>query len=908
MRTILACVSMLLMATFCAVPAFSGRAEPLPSRAASLLKAKCLDCHGAEKRGELDLRTRTAALKGGKHGPALVPGKSAASLLYKVIAGHAQPSMPLGGKLSQPEIALLKDWIDAGAKFPVQSSRLNVEGSRSDQPSTLNLQPATHWSFAPPKRPAIPAVKDRAWVRNPVDAFVLAKLEAEGLRASPPADRLTLLRRVTFDLTGLPPTPEEIRSFAADRAPDAYEKVVRRLLASPRYGERWAQHWLDVVRFAETNGFELDADRPQAWRYRDYVVKSFNEDKPYHRFVTEQLAGELLAKDDFELRVATGFLRAGPRHVVGGNVDEAVDRQEWLTEAVQGVGSAIMGLTIGCARCHDHKYDPIPQADYYRLSAFFAATNNLDYKPDRPDEQKAYEAAVLAHKARLKPFQDQIAEIEKPYRARLREEKRKALDAEYAQALAVDEKERTAEQKRLAAEGLRMLNLSWDEVVAVLTPADRDRRAALRRKMHELEYEAPEPLPMAPAAADVITPVPATHVLIRGEAHVRGAEVQPGFPTAVASAVSPAGASAGDRRLALTQWLTRPDNPLTARVIVNRLWQRHFGRGIVATPNDFGKNGQRPTHPELLDWLAVTLGEGDKGTEGQRDRGMEIGRIPKSLHPTVSLSPPNQAAWSLKKMHWLLVTSSAYRQSSTPASARPNAQRPTPNALDPDNRLFSRQNRWRLDGEALRDAVLQAAGTLQLDLGGPPIRVPLEQEVYDQIFTEGEPDNLWPVTRDPKQHGRRSLYLLRKRNVRLPMLAVFDQPDMMSSCAARFESVHALQSLTLMNSAFMQQQSEAFARRLLSGGREPGAGGRGEQERIGRLYLLALGRAPSPKELAATERFLREQTALIRERADRGEPIVKLAGLPDGTDPFAAAAWVDLCLAVFNLNEFAYVK
>jgi hypothetical protein len=730
-----------------------------------------------------------------------------------------------------------------------------------------------HWSFRKPVRPPVPKVSNTAWVRNPIDAFILRSLQSKGLSPSPPADRRTLIRRVTIDLIGLPPTPEEVRAFLADKSPNAYEKVVARLLASPRYGERWGQHWLDVVRFAETNGYELDAERPQAWRYRDYVIQALNQDKPYDRFLSEQIAGDEIAPDDFDLRVATGFLRAGPQHVVGGNQDEAVNRQEWLSEATIGIGNGVLGLTINCARCHDHKYDPISQADYYRLQAFFAASDNQEYKKVTKEQQEAYDAAVKAHAAKLKPINEQIAVIEKPYRERLRQEKIARLESHYANALKVPADKRTPDEKKLAGEAGVLINVSWDEVLAVLTPADREKRTALRRKLHALEYEAPEPLPAAQCVSDTLSPVPAVHVLLRGDPHRLGTDVQPGFPGVLApqtaqgaQAVSYAPApdkkaKSTGRRMALAQWLTRPDHPLTARVMVNRLWHYHFGKGIVATPNDFGRNGKRPTHPELLDWLA---------TEFVR-RG-----------------------WSLKQMHALMACSNTYRQSSAYDAKKAS--------VDLENHLLWRMNRQRLDAETLRDSILQTAGTLNLETGGPSIRVPLEPEVYDTIFTEGEPDNLWPIARDPRQHGRRSVYLLRKRNVRLPMLAVFDQPDMMSSCGARGQSVHALQALTLINSDFMLQQSRALARRLFAEAPTD------EKRRIARLYELAYSRLPSTTETASTQRFLTEQKAILRERLAGGERIIRSADLPAGISPVAAAAWADLCLATLNLNEFVYVR
>jgi mono/diheme cytochrome c family protein len=863
--------SLLLLASLSsrrAFPSEQSADEQLAQQAFAIVQTRCLQCHGAEKMSGLDLRTREGLLKGGQRGPAIVLGESASSRLYQMITGEAQPRMPLDQQLSADQIAILKTWIDRGAPWPSSAA---IE----TKPSYAGGKPITdadrnYWAFRKAVRPEAPRPKLSFWVRNPIDAFILAALERRGLKPSPPADRRTLLRRVTLDLTGLPPTLEESEAFLSDQSPDAYEKVVRRLLASPRYGERWAQHWLDVARFAETNGFELDQEREQSWRYRDYVVRAFNEDRPYDRFIIEQIAGDELAPTDFEMRLATGFMRGGPQHVVAGNQDLAVNRQEWLTEATLGVANTFLGLTIGCARCHDHKFDPIPQADYYRLQAFFAATDNFDYKNPAPKEKETYEAALKAHKERLKPITDQIAAIEKPYRDRLFKEKFEKLELEYARALATEEKQRTPEQQRLAKDARNMLEVKWDELVASLTPADRERRAALRRQMHALELEAPPPLPAALGVADTLTPTPASHIFRLGDPHAPGPEVQPRFLSVLLAKDAPPMAEiprlpgemkTTGRRTALARWLAQPDHPLTARVMMNRLWQHHFGRGMVATPNDFGRHGQQPTHAELLDWLATEF----------------VAR-----------------GWSLKAMHELMVLSNTYRQSSTvePVKAK----------IDPDNHLLWRQNRQRLDAEALRDSVLAVAGTLTLEMGGPPIRVPLEPEVYDTIFTEYEPDNLWPVTPDVRQHTRRSLYLFRKRNVRLPMLVAFDAPDMMSSCAARNVSVHSLQSLTLMNSDFIREQSRALASRVL---REAQGG---ERASIERLYLLTLNRPPNAQEMRITEQFLRDQVMIIRQRIAEGERVAQLTGIPEQIDRATAAAWVDLCLATLNLNEFVYVR
>jgi hypothetical protein len=720
--------------------------------------------------------------------------------------------------------------------------------------ATLALPPAVaaaerpHWAFQPPTRPAPPAVRNRDWVRTPVDVFILARLEQAGLRPAPPAGRLTLLRRITFDLTGLPPTPAEQEAFLADTAPGAYERLVERLLASPHYGERWAQHWLDVARYAETNGYEADGERPQAWRYRDYVVRALNDDKPYDRFVTEQLAGDLLAgaadtpARKAELLVAAGFNRCGPVHQTSGNVDAAVGRQEELTEMTSAVGAAFLGLTVACARCHDHKFDPIPQKDYYHLQAFFSAARPREVDLATAAERADFDRRTKELNEQLAPLRKELKELEAPYQKRLREAKRAKLEPAYRQALDTEAKQRTAEQKKLAADAEVLLKVTWDEVVAALSPADRDRRAALRRRVHELEAHKPAPPAKAWTVADGGGKLE-TAVLKRGNPHNPGARVGPDFPRALRRP----GADDPRDRIELARWLTRPDHPLTARVIVNRLWQHHFGKGLVRTPNDFGTRGEPPTHPELLDWLATELVRGD---------------------------------WSLKHLHRVMVLSNTYQQSSRSAGSRAN-----PQSADPDNRLLWRMNRRRLEGEALRDNALAVSGALDRRLGGPMVRVPLEPEVYELIFTEGEPDGLWPVTPDARAHNRRSLYLFHKRNVRLPLLEAFDQPDTLTSCPVRAVSTFAPQALILLNGPFLQSRAKALAGRL---GREAGPAA---ADRVRWAYRLALGRPARPAELRLALDFLAGQARLLRDRPDADQ-----------------AALADFCLALLNCNEFLYVE
>ncbi|MEZ5404314.1 MAG: DUF1553 domain-containing protein [Bryobacteraceae bacterium] len=683
------------------------------------------------------------------------------------------------------------------------------------------------WAFQKVARPEAPQLTD-AWVRGPVDAFLLEAMRAKELTPARPLEPRAAARRLYLDLTGLPPSPEEADRFAANPTEAAWAALVDRLMASPRYAERWATRWLDVVRYADTNGYELDAERPQSWRYRDWVIRAFEQNKPYDRFVQEQIAGDEMFPGDKGALIATGFFRAGPQHVVGGNQDDEMNRQEVLVEMTTGVGATFLGLTIHCARCHNHKFDPIPQADYYRLQAVLAGTEGKEISLATDAEKAAYEEAKKAFEAKLKPIKDAIAEIEKPYRERLKEAKKAKLEPAYLAVLDIPKEQQTGEQKTLFKEASAQIKVSWDELVAALEPADKEKRAGLRRQMHRLEYEEPE-APMSAFAVANMDAVPPTHILKIGNHKMKLDEVGPGL-LRVLDAPEVADTVAG-RRTALARWLTSPDHPLTARVMVNRIWHLRMGRGLVPTLNDFGVLGARPTNRKLLDWLAAEF---------------------------------VASGWSIRHIDRLIVLASAYRMAPEFDEAKAK--------IDPDNNLYWRANRRRLEAEFIRDSVLSVSGALNPALYGKPVKVPLEPEVYDLIFTEGEPDNLWPVNLDPADFNRRTIYLLNKRTVRLPFLANFDQPDAMTSCPARPTSTHALQALSLMNSDLMREQSERFAARVEKECAKDGACF------VKRAYRLALARDPRP-----------EESAMAREFLDAGN------------------ARADFCLALLNRNEFAYL-
>ena len=687
-----------------------------------------------------------------------------------------------------------------------------------------------YWAFRSPEAPDAPHT-DTEWVRTGIDAFVWNGLSAKELSPSPAASKETLLRRVCLDLTGFPPTPEQASSFLEDASPDAYERLVESLLASPHYGERWAQKWLDVVRFADTDGFERDGIREHGWRYRDYVVASFNQDKPYDRFVQEQVAGDELFPGDPEALLATGFHGAGPRHVVGGNQDQEEARQEVVTEMALGVGQALLGLTVQCAKCHDHKFDPITQKDYYRLEAFFGATDIKDVPIASEQEISSHERSLAHHEAALQPIKDRLEEIEAPFNKQVREHKRAALEPHFEAALRIPEGKRGPEQARVAEEASSQIKPVWYEILPLMPDSVKRRRSALRKRLHALELHKPDPPPAAFAVENLEEP-PGTFILQGGDYRRRGAPVTPGFPQILGSLGFDAPEGRAGRRSALAKWLTSPDNPLTARVMVNRIWEFRMGRGLMADPNNFGLLGGTPSHPELLDSLARQF---------------------------------VREGWSVKAIDRQIVLSSVYRQSSEIAAEKA--------AVDPNNEWYWRTHRRRLSGEAIRDSALAASGRLNRALTGKPVQIPIEQEVYDLIFTEAEPDNLWPVTPDVSQHDRRSIYLLNKRTVRLPFLANFDQPDTMTSCSVRQTSTHALQSLSLLNSNFMQAQSRALADRL-----RLECGDAGTDCLVERAFQLTLARRPSNQEERLSETFL-------------------------GSRP---GALQDFSLALLNRNEFVY--
>jgi hypothetical protein len=649
---------------------------------------------------------------------------------------------------------------------------------------------APHWSLRPLRIAAPPTISPAEEpVRSPIDLWIRVRQVAEGLEPALEADRQTLIRRVTLDLTGLLPSPEEVAAFCSDSDPEAYERLVERLLASPAYGEQWGQHWLDVVRYAETEGFEYDRHRPDAWRFRDYVVRSFNDDKPFDQFLREQLAGDELAGSwttdatggpqltdvQRELLVAAGFHRLGAVRRNAGNPELAFSRHEVLTEMTDILGGAVLGLTVGCARCHDHKFDPISQADYYHLQAYLAAAHEYDCVLAPPAAQAQWKSLTEA-------LNRHLAELRK------------------------------AQGSTTGA------------------PADE-----LEGRIAEVQRLLPAPLPTLGSVRNLESDRTAVHILKRGQTELKGEQVGPRFLSLISTADSTESLppEIDHPRTRLADQILAPGNPLPARVLANRVWQWHFGAGLVLTPNDFGRNGQEPSHPELLDWLAGELVRGN---------------------------------WQLKPLHRLIVLSATYRQASGAADPR-----------DPQNRWLARFPRRRLAAGELRDALLQVAGRLTIRVGGPSVMTPVEADQVALLYAPGQ----WVVHPDAAEHARRSIYLIAKRNLRLPFLETFDLPDAQLSCARREASTHALQSLELLNGSLANELAGELAHRLRA---EIGSHGAVADEsrfldgRIDRAWRLTAGRPPTELEQRRSREFLSVQ------------PLE------------------EFCLALFNLNAFLYVE
>jgi cytochrome c553 len=996
MRLPLVCLAALVVVSWGSRPPLAGAADPpvdpefFEKKVRPLLIANCTGCHGPEKqKGGLRLDSRAALLRGGDTGPAVKPGDPAGSLLVRLVRYDGDIKMPPKGKLADDEIATLTAWVKGGAPWPddLESGGHQPPGGEAFD---LHARAKAHWSFQPVRRPAVPEITDhKSRITNPIDAFLLAKLRAAGLTFAPPADKRVLVRRVYFDLIGLPPTPEEIDAFLKDDSPDAYEKLVEKLLASPHYGERWARHWLDLVRYAETYGHEFDFEIPDAWRYRDYVVRAFNADLPYNRFLTEHIAGDLLPDPrrdpqdgTNESVIATGFWFF--HEALHSPVDVRKDQADRVDNQIDVFGKAALGLTLACARCHDHKFDPVGTKDYYALFGVLASSRYQRAFLDDPaptakllDELKAARAELAAHLAsgdrqvageandrrpdgRRSPVADwqskavPFEQFGAGWRARwdatglaFRPEAGEAFPHSGRESgrlqgalrsptftigkpyLAVRAAGRGA-KARLVLNGLQLIQdpiygglvrpvdhgdeLRWltfdlrmwtghaaylellDDgpgYVAVtgawfavapppaepgeritpppsadLPPALRDDPEANRLAARVRELEAKISAPRrAPAMADGTGLN--ERIFVRGNPKSPGAEAPRGFLDVFGSKPF---AGPGSGRLELAKAVTDPANPLVARVLVNRLWQHHFGAGIVRTPDDFGKQGEPPTHPELLDWLAAEFVEPTWRAGGNSG----------------GLTSPG-SPWSVKHMHRLMVLSTAYRQSSNAERGIRNAESKTgpfglfvpqsefrvPHSIDPLNKLLHRQNVRRLEAEAVRDAILLVSGRLDRTMGGPGVPPHLTEHQVGR----GRPQASGPLDGG----GRRSLYLQVRRNFLNPMFVAFDYPTPFTTIGRRGASNVPAQALAMLNNPFVLQQAEQWANRVLG---EPD---HTPDQRVRAMYEAAFGRPPSDDELAAATGFVAE--------------LAKEYGAPDHPK-----AWADLAHVLLNAKEFIFVE
>lgn len=848
----------LLLAASAALPFVCGAApsgdEHFQQRVWPLLDRTCVKCHGTEKqKGGLRLDSREAALKGGETGPAVVPGKPQESLLLTLIR-HADPErdrMPPKEKLHDSEIADVERWIAEGAPWPqrvasapdvaVPEERLGDAWSDKRNPIVriFGGRRLDLWSLKPISDPQPPEVSRGDWPRNALDRFMLAKLEAAGQQPSPEATRQTLVRRLYFDLTGLPPSPEEVAEFLNDNQPDAYERLVSKLLASPRYGEHWARMWLDVVRYSDSNGFDWDEFRPSAWRFRDYVIRSFNTDKPFDRFVREQLAGDEMVNGaprdlaEQDCLVGTGFLRMGPHDNSAALFgEERKVREQLMADLVETTGAAFLGMTLSCCRCHDHKYDPLSQADHYRLRAFFEGVKLRDDFPiDVASEQEAIRRQHEVIDAQIAEKRKLIDALLKPAKEQARAERIAKLSAEEQLLLRTESAQLDEAGKKRLEKLKKKVEPSDDDAKAGLSAEEKKRVEEANAPIQALKKERREFTKAMLAMDDDSAALPPTHILEGGDFKQPRQLVEPGFLSALdpnpAEIRPPLREKSTGRRTALAEWIVSQQNPLTTRVLVNRIWQGYFGEGIVGTPNDFGLAGAKPSNPELLDWLAREFVRG---------------------------------GWSLKKLHRLIVTSATYRQGLPVMGA--------------ERAGLVRQGPRRLTAEALRDSMLAVSGRLTFIDGGAPIWPTLPGEVLRAnpavLDDNAEKTKGWYPSPSEKM-GARSVFMVQKRTLRVPMMEAFDLPENAVSCARRNVSTVAPQALTLLNSPFATEMARTFAERVQrEAGDDVGA-------QITRAFVLALQRPPYNDEWEACVRF-REQRSLP-----------------------------ELCRALMNSNEFIYI-
>jgi hypothetical protein len=840
-----------------------------------ILEQNCLSCHGQSMQSSrLDLSTREGALRGGARWPAVVPGRAEDSYMYRLAAGLDKPAMPLtGNKLSAAQIATIKNWIDQGAHWDSDAA---IAAKTPDASTWANLQNVQlppnardYWAFKAPVQAPLPVTSRQ--FSNPIDRFLEKVRQEKGLKAAPKADRLTLLRRAYMDLIGLPPTTEEIDAFMKDTDPGNWERLIDKLLASPHYGERWGRHWLDAARYADSSGFENDTDQPNLWRYRDYVVKSFNEDKPYNAFIKEQIAGDEIPNRTDDNLIATGFLRLGAR-VRNHEHANPARRYDYLDDVLGVIGKGVLGLTVQCARCHDHKFDPILMKDYYAMEASIFGYVEVEYPLGPREQADAYMRKLTEISEKTADLKDQIDEIDKPYRYKVAlEDIRKKFPPEVVRAVEKPESERTPGEKLIAIQvlesGVQVRSANADKI---MSPEDAAKKKALNDQIDALNKEKPKEPPMASIVTDgdwrsvglgygdrnegacpkceeeykgagkfiefgpgnANYKVPPSFFLMRGDPDSKAYPTKPGFLSVItkgnpATELPPADGRTSGRRLALAEWLISRENPLPARVIVNRIWEHHFGKGIVPTLDNFGKMGEQPTNQTLLDWLAVEF--------------MNKG-------------------WSIKQMHRLIMTSEAYQMASDyndVASAK----------TDPEDTYLWKYRVQRLEGEIIRDNIMSVAGSIDLKMGGPAIFPHVEEESLKALFR-----GIWRNHEDGPEVWRRSIYIYQKRALPFPFTQAFDMPDQSQSFGARYVSTVPTQALTLMNDDFVIRQAQLFADRLQK------EAGNDVAKQIDLAYRLTLTRPPTAKELSIA------------------------------TDMIGSSSLVDFTNVMLNLSEFLYTR
>jgi hypothetical protein len=877
---------------------------PLNEKDIQPIVQRCFQCHGeALQMSRLDLHTLAGMLKGGSNGPAIIPGNAAASLLYQRITGQVQPPMPMAPvpRLTAEEIAVVKKWIDAGAPMADPKPAANPAAPNKADDNSLLVYGSYHeakitdadrgwWSFKKPVRAAVPRVSDARWSKNPIDGFVKAKLDEKGLAAAAVADRNTLIRRAYLDLVGLLPSPAEVGAFVNDPSPRAYENLVNKLLDSPHYGERWARMWLDVARYADSTGYEYDYDYADAWRYRDYVIKAFNQDEPYNQFILEQLAGDELDNPTFDGLTATGFVRLGPR-VLDRDLENPNYRFDYLDDMVRTTYQAFQALTINCARCHDHKFDPITRKDYYKSLAIFNGYVEYEHPLVSREEWNKYQNVADEINGKIKALNQQILTLEAPYKKKLFQATLSKFPADIQEAFNTPEGKRTPGQKLLVAQ-VSTVRAADDDAFGgtpaktKLSEQDELARKNLEEQIDALKKQFPPRPPVAlgirdgdfrfmphppfqpgtgggiiyenygfkgkylPSPGDHYEPPPmyfASTGLGPFAEEMKRPVIEPGFLTVLAESSPPVadpprnGYPTSGRRRALADFIASADNPLTARVMVNRIWYQHFGQGIVSTPNNFGKMGTEPTNPALLDWLA---------TEFMRQ------------------------GWSIKQIQRLILNSETYKMSSAYHQANSAAK-------DPSDRFLWRFPVKRLEAEIIRDSVLSASGDLNLEAGGPAFFPPVPKSVASAVPIRGK----WTLTKEDPSTWRRSIYATVKRNLKYPMFEVFDQPNASLSCERREVTTVPTQALTLFNNETFLLQAQHLAERVQrEAGSDPAA-------KVRLLYRIAYSREANDKEVQQALDFLKN-----RSSSSQSSGSVTLT-------PLAEFAHV-----ILNSNEFLYIN